>query len=373
LEPQVGGQARCTGCGCGCRVGATCTSPRLGATMLHIQFQVECSATKPGDIVFVVGGSKALGAWDPLNALPCTTSKKEFPFWTSAEFPVEPGTANLEFKLLLQPSRPTSNSDATWEPGDNHSVQLPRTGGLNSLVTLKFGWGQTEVEKVETKVGSGYDAAPPKKAVQDGASGGRHDNQIDRRAGLRPGAAFAEPQGAVCSGAGMPRVDTGMHPLMALACDSTTSLDLDDSARNTPAAGAGAVCSGATGAGMPRVDTGMHPLLAMAGERQTSNDSAPPAMDHFDGAYCSGGGMQRVDTGMHPLMGMALSEPAESPQSKVSSQIVPDFLPITVDGKEVTAAKLRNMNAAELKELCRRLTPVLDAATQALAGASSGH
>jgi len=69
-----------------------------------VRFKVECSLTKPGQCVYIVGSLPELGAWDPARALVCETSAEAFPMWTSAEqrLSLHGQDQRIEFKVLVQ-------------------------------------------------------------------------------------------------------------------------------------------------------------------------------------------------------------------------------------------------------------------------------
>mmetsp|Transcript_123544 Transcript_123544/g.349279 ORF Transcript_123544/g.349279 Transcript_123544/m.349279 type:complete len:293 (-) Transcript_123544:92-970(-) len=290
--------------------------------MASIHFEVDCTDTKPGDIVFIVGSAPELGAWDPLKALPCATSPKTFPRWTSDRVSVDASHGKVEFKLLVQPSIPIAKDQASWEDGGNRCLHLPRNScGKGAVLTVTCVWGRPEVSS--RIKGAGFGAG-------------------------------SDAGGAVCSGAtvvGMHRVDTGMHPLMAQAAGESSELAGGD---------ADATCNGGLRpaesgvVGMPRVDTGMHPLVAQAIELGDADDAIGTPANRNDGDTFDGLGLfgsTQVDDGArHPK----------------------DFAPITIDGRELTAASLDAMRREELQDLIKRLGPVLDAAKQALAVAQGG-
>jgi len=64
-------------------------------------FSVECSRTKPGEAVFVVGGHEELGEWNPGRALPLYTTEAAYPVWSSKPIAVEAGV-ELEYKFVVQ-------------------------------------------------------------------------------------------------------------------------------------------------------------------------------------------------------------------------------------------------------------------------------
>lgn len=111
--------------------------------MVTIQFEPECAATKPGQIVFVVGSQSELGAWDPQKAIPCSTGPEAFPKWTSAPVEFDVGTRPMEFKLLLQSEQRTS---AIWADGENCRLELPADVAGGDLVIASCVWGKSGVQ-----------------------------------------------------------------------------------------------------------------------------------------------------------------------------------------------------------------------------------
>jgi beta-xylosidase len=77
-----------------------------------ITFTVACANTVPGDSIYVVGSTAALGSWNVANALPLTTNEHTFPHWQS-EVPMTgvADNAAFEFKFLKK----YSNGQWQWE------------------------------------------------------------------------------------------------------------------------------------------------------------------------------------------------------------------------------------------------------------------
>lgn len=120
---------------------------------IAVTFQVNCTETRLGDAVFIVGSSKALGDWQPSGALPCTTAPNDFPTWSSETgFVTVTAGSTIEFKVLVMAADGSKPSEARWEPGANRELTLPQTAG--SLV-VTCAWGDPEVACcVGSKVGS---------------------------------------------------------------------------------------------------------------------------------------------------------------------------------------------------------------------------
>mmetsp|Transcript_66095 Transcript_66095/g.215010 ORF Transcript_66095/g.215010 Transcript_66095/m.215010 type:complete len:785 (+) Transcript_66095:111-2465(+) len=110
-----------------------------------LTFQIECIATKPGEAVFVVGSAPEIGAWDPSKAVPCLTSPKVFPNWTSQTVTLPANTGNIEFKVLVQAADGKKPASARWEGGPNRCLTIPEgKGGLVQL-SASCSWGLPEV------------------------------------------------------------------------------------------------------------------------------------------------------------------------------------------------------------------------------------
>jgi hypothetical protein len=107
----------------------------------EVQFHVHCDCSQPGEVVALVGGSPALGSWDPWQAIVCTTTAEEFPIWSSpiVRVPVL-HDQKMEFKLLLQ-----GEGYVNWEKGENHEVIVPEHVQDDEQVMVKCGWGVAEV------------------------------------------------------------------------------------------------------------------------------------------------------------------------------------------------------------------------------------
>merc|ERR1719487_1296339 len=75
------------------------------AGTVPVRFQVDCTCTKAGEHVFVIGSLPELGAWDPAGALECKTTLEAFPIWTSTEQILSLQGHNemkMEFKVFLK-------------------------------------------------------------------------------------------------------------------------------------------------------------------------------------------------------------------------------------------------------------------------------
>eukprot|EP00929_Paragymnodinium_shiwhaense_P012461 TRINITY_DN11967_c0_g1_i1.p1 TRINITY_DN11967_c0_g1~~TRINITY_DN11967_c0_g1_i1.p1 ORF type:complete len:1741 (-),score=483.75 TRINITY_DN11967_c0_g1_i1:336-5558(-) len=117
-----------------------------GNNVAICQFRVKCSATKPGESVFVVGSAPELGAWDPVKAVPCATTGQAFPMWTSADVDLPPTAGKVEFKIVVQKSTCTDASSAHWEGGGNKVFQVPDCAGGAKLVIISCGHGDSKVQ-----------------------------------------------------------------------------------------------------------------------------------------------------------------------------------------------------------------------------------
>ncbi|CAE7520500.1 AMY1.4 [Symbiodinium microadriaticum] len=108
-----------------------------------VTFNVDCSCTEHGEEVFLVGSHKKLGAWDPTEALPCTTSAAMFPRWMSKAAKL-PNGSRIEFKVVIR--GPRGNR---WEQGENRllQVELPLAAEAKKIVSLT--WGQAGVKDAE--------------------------------------------------------------------------------------------------------------------------------------------------------------------------------------------------------------------------------
>ena len=88
-----------------------------------IQFQVECKETKPGDNVYVVGGSNELGNWKAENSQKMKTDSNRFPLWESEPIPFQ-SKSQLEYKYIIK----NSSNNVKWE-----NFKGNRTLDLSSL------------------------------------------------------------------------------------------------------------------------------------------------------------------------------------------------------------------------------------------------
>mmetsp|Transcript_50492 Transcript_50492/g.117232 ORF Transcript_50492/g.117232 Transcript_50492/m.117232 type:complete len:755 (-) Transcript_50492:102-2366(-) len=107
-----------------------------------VVFQVECSETRPGEIVFAVGSHDALGGWSPAMAVPLSTTVGTFPQWCSKSVRL-PAEEAVDFKFLVQSE--DRSSKPRWEEGGlrgNRSL-VPRA---NTKLTFRARWGDPSGE-----------------------------------------------------------------------------------------------------------------------------------------------------------------------------------------------------------------------------------
>jgi isoamylase len=109
------------------------------ASSVEAIFEVTCQETVPGEGVFVVGSSPALGAWNPAKGLLLTTTAEAFPVWSSKAVSVD---AAAEFKVVVQ--NVERRGGARWEGGDNKRLQAAGVDGAGPC-RLACGWGSPEV------------------------------------------------------------------------------------------------------------------------------------------------------------------------------------------------------------------------------------
>jgi len=112
-----------------------------------VEFRAKCDSTKPGESLFVIGSAPELGAWNPVNAVPCATNAQVFPMWTSASVDLPP-SGKVEFKLLVQKSDCQTGGSATWEGGDNKVINMQDSA--NKLMVVSCGFNDSKVQ-VESK------------------------------------------------------------------------------------------------------------------------------------------------------------------------------------------------------------------------------
>jgi len=126
-------------------------------------FRINCSATKPGEVVFIVGGHKALGDWSPAHAVPLTTTAEKFPEWCS-DVVLLPGDNAVEYKFIVQPL--DRNSSPKWEAfkgTQNRSISAV----VGSYLIVRCTWSDmrsiTSVNPLKSKVpAASEDVASPK-------------------------------------------------------------------------------------------------------------------------------------------------------------------------------------------------------------------
>lgn len=91
-------------------------------------------STAPGDTVVVIGGGDYLAGWNKDNAVRMTTSKNEFPWW-STEIAM-PAGERCEFKFAIK----RANGGFDWEAGDNRIYEVPpKPGKCHVAASSMFG------------------------------------------------------------------------------------------------------------------------------------------------------------------------------------------------------------------------------------------
>jgi len=100
-------------------------------------FQVLCN-TEFGTEVCIIGSSKALGSWDPANAIRLSTGSRTFPVWHSLEVPLS-FEAGVEFKCILVKGtdEDQSNKLIQWEDGPNRKLSS-HSLGRTALISVVF-------------------------------------------------------------------------------------------------------------------------------------------------------------------------------------------------------------------------------------------
>jgi len=112
---------------------------------VSVTFCVECDKTRPGEAVFAVGSHAELGQWDPLEALPLSTTAEAFPVWSSRPIRV-PARVDLEYKFIMQ--QEVGSGYVLWEElAGNRRVRaaessFPHLADAASAVTTAMSvWG----------------------------------------------------------------------------------------------------------------------------------------------------------------------------------------------------------------------------------------
>mmetsp|Transcript_42295 Transcript_42295/g.106594 ORF Transcript_42295/g.106594 Transcript_42295/m.106594 type:complete len:752 (+) Transcript_42295:54-2309(+) len=116
---------------------------------LVITWEALCSATRPGDVLLVVGSASELGAWDPLQALRLETAADVWPTWRGTiKLTSVASSAPVAWKLALL----RAGGSIDWEPlGADRFLNIGCGGGEELILRVMFG-GACEEE---------WRAAPP--------------------------------------------------------------------------------------------------------------------------------------------------------------------------------------------------------------------
>ena len=78
----------------------------------RICFNVRCF-TNLDEQVYVVGDHPVLGDWDAMNAIKMKTGRDSYPIW-SVDVELPRGT-KLEYKFIKRLTKPTGDTEVTWE------------------------------------------------------------------------------------------------------------------------------------------------------------------------------------------------------------------------------------------------------------------
>lgn len=96
--------------------------------VVWVTFVLNCSQTKPGDKLLVVGDSEELGDWEPVNASRLATSPQMYPLW-NCTVPLKRGKMITYKYCIGRPSdTPDVFSKVIWEGHmGNREVRVHRS------------------------------------------------------------------------------------------------------------------------------------------------------------------------------------------------------------------------------------------------------
>mmetsp|Transcript_120077 Transcript_120077/g.299536 ORF Transcript_120077/g.299536 Transcript_120077/m.299536 type:complete len:767 (-) Transcript_120077:206-2506(-) len=138
-----------------------------------VTFYIECTQTKPGEAVFIVGSSTELGAWKPEDAVPCATTAKVFPNWTSEKILLPASVGKVEFKVLVMKADCSKPGAARWEGGANRALVMPKTNGGQVQLGASLSWGLPEVTyRTKTDESAGGGGASSSSRTRTGSGSG---------------------------------------------------------------------------------------------------------------------------------------------------------------------------------------------------------
>jgi len=86
-----------------------------------VSFRVDCSSTRVGQHVRIVGGCDALGEWNPAKGAPARTTATAFPWWTTCGTVQLDPNAVVEYKYVICSQ---SGEAIQWEDGENRRLHL---------------------------------------------------------------------------------------------------------------------------------------------------------------------------------------------------------------------------------------------------------
>ncbi|CDJ39708.1 hypothetical protein ETH_00038830, partial [Eimeria tenella] len=114
--------------------------------MLEALWECRCAATRPGDLLALVGSHERLGHWSPHKAVVLTTDAASFPTWRTGPlaFAGPPrGPLSLEYKFLIL----RAGGGVEWEAlSSNRSASLP----ADSVSHIQNVWGSLAGRRGDT-------------------------------------------------------------------------------------------------------------------------------------------------------------------------------------------------------------------------------
>ncbi|CAE8626465.1 unnamed protein product [Polarella glacialis] len=125
---------------------------------MNIEFEIECGATAPGDVVAVVGQEPELGAWDEKKGVKLDGT--DFPLWRGqVQLPSRAPGSSVEYKYVIL----LKNGSARWEALDGNRVRLTDAGEICRWRDGRFGERAPLVETQSPAVQDGpkADSASP--------------------------------------------------------------------------------------------------------------------------------------------------------------------------------------------------------------------
>lgn len=106
-------------------------APQVAFEPNRLTLQVYAPMVSPNCVVAVSGAAKALGRWQPEDAV--VMSDAQYPLWTASIEPTEDLMPQAEYKFLLLDRE--TGKEVSWEGGENRRLPVTASAGVATVVS----------------------------------------------------------------------------------------------------------------------------------------------------------------------------------------------------------------------------------------------